>query len=128
MRKETSPYVDSVNREILRKGKNAIKDFDSSQEVRIEPKKLTSKLISIRLPKEMIVNLRKIATARGDVGYQQIIKSYIAEGLIRDNQMIRCNIPGHQVFWVSNISETSSSSSYDIPTKESSIGTELTFK
>jgi len=52
----------------------------------VEPKPLKSKLISIRLPMVMIRNLRIIARARGDIGYQQIIKTYIAEGLERDHQ------------------------------------------
>jgi predicted DNA binding CopG/RHH family protein len=109
MAKEKPSHIDSVTREILKRGKDVIKDFDDSQEVYVVPKKLESKLISIRLPMAVIANLRKIATARGDIGYQQIIKTYIAEGLIRDNQTIQCNIPQHQIFLGTNIYSVSSS-------------------
>ena len=50
----------------------------------VEPKQMTHKLISIRLPITMIQDLRVIAEKGGDIGYQQIIKTYIAEGLLRD--------------------------------------------
>ncbi len=91
MIKNTPPHNDPVNDEMLSKGKSVIKDFNDSEEVYIEPKRMESKLISIRLPMLMIKNLRIIAQKRGNIGYQQIIKSYIAEGLGRDNQEIRHN-------------------------------------
>ena len=93
MMKEKHSKGDSIDKEILSKGKEVIKDFDDTQEVYIEPKGQRSKLISIRLPLAMISNLRVIAAARGDVGYQQIIKTYIAEGLDRDNQRIQSDLP-----------------------------------
>lgn len=40
-----------------------------------------SKLISIRMPAKMIKQLRGVAGQKGDMGYQQLIKSYIAQGL-----------------------------------------------
>ena len=85
MMKERNPN-DPVDNEILSKGKNAAKDFDESQEIYVEPKHITNKLISIRLPVDMIKDLRIIAQMRGDIGYQQIIKTYIAEGLLRDDR------------------------------------------
>ena len=126
MRKEKRLGVNAVDDEILSKGKSVVKDFDGSREVYVEPKQLKSKLISIRLPKEMISALRKIAEARGDIGYQQVIKTYIAEGLIRDNQTIQCNIPRREIFWGSGIFGTSSS--YNASSDASLTGAELTFK
>jgi len=75
-----------IDHEMLNKGKEIIKDFDDSKEIYVEPKQMTHKLISIRLPLTMIKDLRVIAQKRGDIGYQQIIKAYIAEGLLRDDQ------------------------------------------
>lgn len=108
MKKEKRLHANLVNREILDKGKDAIKDFDDSQEIYVEPKQLKSKLISIRLPKIMIDNLRIIAKQRGDIGYQQIIKTYIAEGLFRDNQEIQYNAQQFQ------IAESNNSSSFSM--------------
>ena len=88
---QKSHKTDPIDEEILRKGENVIKDFDDSQEVYVEPKRQESKLISIRLPVIMIKNLRIVAQAKGDIGYQQILKTYIAEGLVRDNQEILDN-------------------------------------
>lgn len=119
MRKEKYSHTDSVNREILNKGKDVIKDFDASQEMLIEPKQLKSKLISIRLPMAMISNLRIIAREKGDIGYQQIIKTYIAEGLIRDNQTIKYNMPQAQIVFESNVS---SSFSMNLPFDNSVTG------
>lgn len=100
---------DSVDNEILSKGKNIINDFDDSKEVRVEPKQMTHKLISIRLPITMIQDLRVIAEKRGDIGYQQIIKTYIAEGLLRDVRKSDNKIQ-NAVYYGSNIISLSSSS------------------
>jgi len=43
-----------------------------------------SKLISIRLPQEMLEQLRGLAGQKGEGGYQQLIKSYIAGGLTQE--------------------------------------------
>ncbi len=128
MMKKKYSHTDSVNREILSKGKDVIKDFDDSQEISVEPKQLKSKLISIRLPMVMINNLRIIARERGDIGYQQIIKTYIAEGLIRDNQAIKYNIPQSQIVLESNIFESSSSLEIKFPSNEALTGELLTLK
>lgn len=76
---------DPIDQEILQKGKDVIKDFDDTQEVFVDSKRQESKLISIRLPVSMIKNLRIVAQVKGDIGYQQILKTYIAEGLMRDS-------------------------------------------
>ena len=75
-----------IDNEMLSKGKEIAKDFDDSKEVYVESKQMTHKLISIRLPLTMIKDLRVIAEKRGDIGYQQVIKTYIAEGLLRDTR------------------------------------------
>lgn len=124
MTRQKHLHNEAVNREILSKGKDVLKDFDDSQEISVQPQQLKSKLISIRLPMVMITNLRIIARERGDIGYQQIIKTYIAEGLVRDNQKIECKIPQPQIFWGSD----TSSSSYEAPSIEPLTGAELASK
>lgn len=58
-------------------------EFDQSQALHVPAKKRESKLISIRLPMTMIEGLRDLAIKKGDVGYQQLIKIFISEGLLR---------------------------------------------
>lgn len=108
MKKNKGPRIDTVTQEILNKGKDIVKDFDDSEGVYVEPKPLESKLISIRLPMVMISNLRIVARLRGDIGYQQIIKTYIAEGLERDNQRIQHNMPLQVSFGEADLSASSS--------------------
>ena len=107
--KEKHLKNDPVDNEILNKGKDITKDFDDSQEVYVEPKQMTHKLISIRLPVTMIKDLRVIAEKRGDIGYQQIIKTYVAEGLSRDTQRSNDKIQT-AIYYGSNIVSLSSSS------------------
>lgn len=80
-------FEKTVDDEILRKGKNVIKDFDDSAKIFIPAKKRESKLISLRLPMTMIKELRQVAIQKGDIGYQQVLKSYIADGLSREKQI-----------------------------------------
>lgn len=47
-----------------------------------------SKLISIRIPEEMIEELRGVAQKRDGVGYQQLIKSYISNGLHEESRTV----------------------------------------
>ena len=57
-------------------------DEAHSVEVIPEKKKLDSAIsTSIRLPKGMVGKLRKIAFRKGDIGYQTLIKIWIAERL-----------------------------------------------
>ena len=86
MRKNKNSHMDDVTNEILSKGKDVINDFNESESIAVEPKRLENKLISIRLPMAMIIDLRIVARRKGDIGYQQIIKTYISEGLERDNR------------------------------------------
>ncbi len=47
-------------------------------------KGITKKLISIRLPVEMIQKLKELAVQKGDTGYQQLIKWYLDEAIHKD--------------------------------------------
>ena len=101
-------HKNPIDNEMLSKGKEIAKDFDDSKEVYVEPKQMTHKLISIRLPLTMIKDLRVIAEKRGDIGYQQVIKTYIAEGLLRDTQKSHNQVYGG-TYYRSDIVSLSSS-------------------
>lgn len=59
------------------------RDWDESSvtEVIPEPRMKTGLSTSIRLPASMVNKLRKIAAKKGDIGYQTLIKIWIAERL-----------------------------------------------
>jgi hypothetical protein len=56
-------------------------DESKSVEVTPDPRMKSGVSTSIRLPKEMVSKLRKIALKKGDIGYQTLIKIWIAERL-----------------------------------------------
>jgi len=56
-------------------------DDEKSVEVVPEPRMRAGISTSIRLPKSMINQLRKIAQRKGDIGYQTLIKIWLAERL-----------------------------------------------
>ncbi len=58
-------------------------DWDESQSVEVTPETRLKNGIStsIRLPTDMIKKLRRIASKKGDIGYQTLIKIWIAERL-----------------------------------------------
>jgi hypothetical protein len=58
-------------------------EWDESKSVVVTPEPRTTSGVStsIRLPKEMVVQLRKIAKKKGDIGYQTLIKIWLAERL-----------------------------------------------
>lgn len=56
-------------------------DESKSVEVTSEPKMTSGVSTSIRLPKEMVAKLRRIAKRKGDIGYQTLLKIWIAERL-----------------------------------------------
>lgn len=56
-------------------------DESKSIEVNPEPRSKTGISTSIRLPADMVKKLRKIASKKGDIGYQTLIKIWIAERL-----------------------------------------------
>ena len=49
---------------------------------------MATKLVSIRIPEDMLLSLRTLAPMRGDIGYQQLMKTYIADGIYRDNPQL----------------------------------------
>ncbi len=86
MRKR-SEIEKSVDKELIEKGSDVISEFDASASYSVSPRKKSSRLISIRLPMEMIETLRKVATQKGDIGYQRMIKRYVYEGLLRETRL-----------------------------------------
>lgn len=80
-KKDTIIHND-IDKEFINKGKKALEDFDEKQELLVHPKKRESKLISLRLATGMLYRLRCEAQRR-EMGYQQLIKDYISEGLSR---------------------------------------------
>lgn len=56
-------------------------DDSKSEEVTPERRIISGVSTSIRLPKEMITKLKKVAKQKGDVGYQTLLKIWIAERL-----------------------------------------------
>lgn len=61
-------------------------EWDESQSVTVdpEPRKLTGLSISIRLPRPMVAQLRRIARKKGGIGYQTLMKIWIAERLEKE--------------------------------------------
>ncbi|MBI4403706.1 MAG: hypothetical protein HY537_06080 [Deltaproteobacteria bacterium] len=59
------------------------KEWDESQSVVVEPepRQRSEVSTSIRLPKGMVNKLRRVAERKGGVGYQTLIKIWIAERL-----------------------------------------------
>jgi hypothetical protein len=75
--------LNDVDQELINKGPDVISDFDESEAITVPAQTKGSKLISIRLPIEMMQELRQIALKNGDVGYQRMIKRFIKEGLAK---------------------------------------------
>jgi hypothetical protein len=62
-------------------------EWEESRSVEVTPEKRSHKSelsTSIRLPKGMVSRLRKIAAQKGDIGYQTLIKIWLAERLERE--------------------------------------------
>ena len=84
MKKKRTATDEAIDREIIAKGREgALRDFDESKALHVPAKKSEHKLISIRIPMTMMNELRDLAIKRGDVGYQQLIKIFIADGLLK---------------------------------------------
>ena len=61
-------------------------DWDEKSGVYVVPEKNMSGVsTSIRLPKDMIQKLKKIAKKKGDIGYQTLLKIWIAERLEKES-------------------------------------------
>ncbi|WP_295901035.1 CopG family antitoxin [uncultured Bdellovibrio sp.] len=58
-------------------------EWDDSKSEKVIPERriISGVSTSIRLPKEMITKLKKVAKQKGDVGYQTLLKIWIAERL-----------------------------------------------
>ena len=78
-------YNEEIDKEIISKGKDAVKDFDRTEALTL-PAKTGNRLISIRVPIQLLKRLRRMAGTMGDIGYQTLIKIYVADGLRRDEQ------------------------------------------
>lgn len=83
-KRRRAPLEKAIDRELIEKGKEVMKEFDESEAIRVPAKRRDSKLISIRLPMDMLKQLREVAEKHGDIGYQQLIKAYLAESLERE--------------------------------------------
>lgn len=60
-------------------------EWDESKSVDVVPEKnLKGYSTSIRLSKDMIDELRRIARRKGDIGYQTLLKIWIAERLEKE--------------------------------------------
>lgn len=61
-------------------------DWDESKSVAVEPEPRMKAGIStsIRLPKEMVARLRRVARRKGGIGYQTLLKIWIAERLDKE--------------------------------------------
>lgn len=61
-------------------------EWDESKTVSVTPEKRGLGIsTSIRLPKEMVSKLRVIAKKKGDIGYQTLLKIWIAERLEKES-------------------------------------------
>jgi len=61
-------------------------DWDESKSVVVEPEPRMKAGIStsIRLPRQMVARLRRIARRKGGIGYQTLLKIWIAERLEKE--------------------------------------------
>ena len=60
-------------------------EWDESKSVTVDPEKENRGIsTSIRLPRNMVEELRKIARRKGDIGYQTLLKIWIAERLEKE--------------------------------------------
>lgn len=77
MKKKTRPTNEKYNP----------REWDESKSVHVtpEPRIKSGISTSIRLPKEMVSKLRKIAKKKGDIGYQTLLKIWIAERLEQES-------------------------------------------
>ena len=62
-------------------------EWDESRSVTVdpEPRKVAGISTSIRLPRQMVAQLRKIARRKGGIGYQTLLKIWIAERLEKES-------------------------------------------
>ena len=87
----------TVDQEILSKGKDIVNDFDEAEALYVPAKKRANKLISIRLPMDMIKNLHQIAERKQVIGYQQLIKNYLSEAILLEQSRFESKQPSVNV-------------------------------
>ena len=69
----------------MKKYKYNSDEWDESKSVRVVPeKKAIGISTSIRLPEEMVLKLKKVARKKGNIGYQTLLKIWIAERLEKE--------------------------------------------
>jgi hypothetical protein len=57
-------------------------EWDDDNAIEVKPEKLRGGIsTSIRLPRDMVAKLKRIAKRKGDIGYQTLLKIWIAERL-----------------------------------------------
>lgn len=62
------------------------KEWDESKAVTVTPEKgLSGISTSIRLPREMVAKLKRVARKKGEIGYQTLLKIWIAERLEKES-------------------------------------------
>src|SRR6185437_4979245 len=114
-KRKRSSYEQDVDRELREKGLEARADFDESQVLSVPARPRETKLISIRIPVEMMKELRRIADQKGYPGYQRMIKKYIAEGLQREEYPASDkNISDHATGYLPPATATSDAISLDL--------------
>ncbi len=60
-------------------------EWDDKKSVEVIPEKKSYGIsTSIRLPKEMVIKLKRVARRKGDIGYQTLLKIWIAERLEKE--------------------------------------------
>ncbi len=61
-------------------------EWDETKSVTVDPEPRSTAGIStsIRLPKQMIAQLRRVARRKGGIGYQTLLKIWIAERLEKE--------------------------------------------
>jgi hypothetical protein len=62
-------------------------EWDESRSVHVnpEPRMKAGVSTSIRLPRHMVAKLRRVAERKGDIGYQALLKMWIAERLEKES-------------------------------------------
>ena len=84
MIKKRTDLEQQVDEEILKKGKAVSEDFNEAEALHVPSRKRLTKLISIRLPMDMIYQLRNMAIHKGNMGYQQLIRLILSEALLKE--------------------------------------------
>lgn len=76
-----------IKRSKIQSEKYDSSEWDESQSVPVVPEKrrIVGISTSIRLPPGMVTKLKRVAAKKGDVGYQTLLKIWIAERLDKES-------------------------------------------